>query len=385
MPSKTKTIKINPVDFQMSSKKGNAKKTSKKREGGDIIKPNKIKKKLLERIKQHSRNTSKTDSDGGEEKQPESSSYKDEFYDSISYLTKLAEEKQTTSPYRKTPINKTTKKYDTQKPPHIQVDLDLPEDLKEQPVSSTIPSSVSSISLNPPSNGVSPPYGCLKGGSKPTFRTWNKTQKTYITNVQPAVAMPLQSTPQPPSTNEQRLAKLKEAFKQRHNQIAAPVTSSTEIIPAPPVLTPIVTELESLPIQDVNPMPIVTPIISSNVGGDFKALQEEQKVLSFIRIPKKTKKTTTRKYGLGKNNKKRVIGVLIKDRQTRKKILDAQKDIRRKSLVDVKKYLNDHGLIKAGSRAPNDVVRKIYESSVMSGEITNADDEIMAHNFMNAS
>ena len=197
--------------------------------------------------------------------------------------------------------------------------------------------------------------------------------------------MPFQSTPQPPSTNEQRLAKLKETFKQRHNQIATPVTSSTEIIPAPPVLTPIVTEPETIPIPDVNPIPITSPIISSNIGGNFKAFQEEQKVLSSIRLPKKTKKTTTRKYGLGKNNKKRVIGVLIKDRQTRKKILDAQKDIRRKSLVDVKKYLNDHGLIKAGSRAPTDVVRKIYESSVMSGEITNADDEIMAHNFMNAS
>lgn len=385
MPSKTKTIKINPVDFQMSSKKGNAKKTSKKRDGGDIVKPNKIKKKLLERIKQHSRNTNKTGSDGGEAKQPASSSYKDEFYDSIGYLTKLAEEKQTTSPYRKTSINKTTKKYDTQTPPHIQVDLDLPEDLKEQSVSNTNPSSASSISLNPPSNNVSPPYGCLKGGSKPTFRAWNKTQKTYITNVQPAVTMPFQSTPQPPSTNEQRLAKLKETFKQRHNQIATPVTSSTEIIPAPPVLTPIVTEPETIPIPDVNPIPITSPIISSNIGGNFKAFQEEQKVLSSIRLPKKTKKTTTRKYGLGKNNKKRVIGVLIKDRQTRKKILDAQKDIRRKSLVDVKKYLNDHGLIKAGSRAPTDVVRKIYESSVMSGEITNADDEIMAHNFMNAS
>ena len=384
MPSKTKTIKINPADFQMSSKKGNAKKTSKKREGGDIVKPNKIKKKLLERIKQHSRNTNKTGSVESEEKQS-GTSYKDEFYDSIGYLTKLAEEKQTTSPYRKTPNNKTTKKYNTQKPPHIQVDLDLPEELKEQPVSNANPSSASSISLNPPSNSVSPPYGCLKGGTKPTYRAWNKTQKAQITNVSPAVTMPPQSIPQPPTTNEQRLAKLKETFKQRHHQVSQPVASSTEIIPAPPVLTPIVTEAETIPIPDVNPIPITPPIISSNIGGNFKALQEEQQILSSIRIPKKTKKTTTRKYGLGKNNKKRVISVLIKDRQTRKKVLDAQKDIRRKNLVDVKKYLNDHGLIKAGSRAPNDVVRKIYESSVMSGEITNTDDEIMAHNFMNAS
>ena len=383
MPSKTKTIKINPADFQMS-KKGNAKKTSKKRDGGDVIKPNKIKKKLLERIKQHSRNTNKLTTGGGEEKEEPTPSYKDEFYDSIGYLSKLAEESQITSPYNKKPMGKTIKKRETQPPPHIQVDLNLPEGLKEHspPDANSIPSSASSISLNHPVQRTSPPYGCLKGGSKPTFRAWNRTQKANVVDVPPVVAMPASEIPTRPTTNEERLAKLKESFKQRHHQVANSVTSTTEPIPAPPVLTPVVTE--PAPVSDISTPHMTTPVVTNAVGGSYMALQEEQKIISSIRVPKKTKKTTTRKYGLGKNNKKRVIGVLIKDRQTRKKILDAQKDIRRKSLVDVKKYLNDHGLIKAGSRAPNDVVRKIYESSVMSGEITNTDDEIMAHNFMNA-
>jgi len=45
--------------------------------------------------------------------------------------------------------------------------------------------------------------------------------------------------------------------------------------------------------------------------------------------------------------------------------------------------LRDHGLIKAGSKAPNDIMRKMYESSMLSGDVTNQDNEILMHNFLN--
>ena len=48
---------------------------------------------------------------------------------------------------------------------------------------------------------------------------------------------------------------------------------------------------------------------------------------------------------------------------------------------DVKLYLREHNLIKIGSNAPNDVLRKMYESSMLAGEITNSNAETLLHNF----
>ena len=72
---------------------------------------------------------------------------------------------------------------------------------------------------------------------------------------------------------------------------------------------------------------------------------------------------------------------MIKDRSTRKKILNAQKELKRKPINDVKIYLREHNLIKIGSNAPNDVIRKLYESSMLAGEITNSNAETLLHNF----
>ena len=94
------------------------------------------------------------------------------------------------------------------------------------------------------------------------------------------------------------------------------------------------------------------------------------------------KRTIRRKYTLGKTANNRSVGVLIKDRNTRKKVLVAQRDLKKKSINDIKSYLKDHNLIKVGSNAPNDVLRKMYESSMLAGEITNSNSDILLHNLL---
>ena len=119
--------------------------------------------------------------------------------------------------------------------------------------------------------------------------------------------------------------------------------------------------------------PTQSPLQFADTGG-----QSNDHTIATKRI---TKKTTKRKYTLGRSNIRKSVAVLIKDRGTRKQVLNAQKDLKKKPINDVKTYLREHNLIKVGSNAPPDVMRKMYESAMLAGEIKNSNAETLLHNF----
>ena len=98
------------------------------------------------------------------------------------------------------------------------------------------------------------------------------------------------------------------------------------------------------------------------------------------RIKKMKKVTTIKKYKLGRSKNKRTIGMLIKNRNTRREVLLAQRDLKQTSINDVKQYLYDRNLIKRGTNVPNDVIRKMYENAKLTGEVYNLNNDIIVHN-----
>jgi hypothetical protein len=392
-----KTISINPSLFSIGGSK--TKKNREKKQKPTItplISPNVLKNKLLKRIKEHKqRETENLENNKKKLPNPEESiktdivkhelsSFSDEFSDSINYLQTLSKQKKVNDEKlnyerqkqkRKEQIERqTVRNYQsmTSSQPNIEhnINLDLPEELMSQPLivvnTDTMPVGGQSIQLHT-KTADSIPYGILKGGTKPTYRDWAKTQRNYdVTS--PHAALTIQGLELNKGKNERenRLNSLREKLKQK--QIEESINKSEDImmtqslIQKPVEIEQRVENIVSQPIQNTVPV---------NIGGG-----EE-----IIAMKKITKKTIKRKYTLGRSKIKKTVSVLVKDRGTRKLVLGAQKDLKRKSINDVKEYLRDHNLIKIGSNAPNDVLRKLYESAMLAGEITNSNSEILLHNF----
>ena len=70
---------------------------------------------------------------------------------------------------------------------------------------------------------------------------------------------------------------------------------------------------------------------------------------------KQRNKTLRRKIKLGKM--KNIVGVLVKNKRTRKKIKRDVDVLKTTKLHDIKSYLKRHNLIKIGSAAPENVMK----------------------------
>jgi len=415
----TKKITVNPDLFNTG---GSTRKNRGEKKAKPVIpiqiNENSLKKKFLNRIKEH-KNKEKIESgvkSGGgtqneikvKEQIANQTNDGDEFRDSLQYLSLLSKKKKEEGLKKKnmaTIQNKTVKNpYSTpmsNMPPHVE--LELPEELKE-PIRVTPETPVMNLNYDdnyknyfnhnhhqfqqipqqvrptyaqsqnqhpiqnqPQVNSfkveIDPPYGCLKNANKPTYRNWVRTKRntgesdeiipqstTYSSNIH--------FSPDPQNERQKRLEQLRRKMKEDEIQKLNSYNHATTT-------------------QSPKELPVSSPVSQNKTTGGGAANAEEEPDKRYI------KRTIKKKYTLGKSNVYRKVGILIKNNATRKKIINAQKELKKKSIHDIKKYLVEHGLLKVGSNAPNNVLRKTYESSMLTGEVVNQNKDVLIHNLMN--
>tara|TARA_B110000114_G_scaffold88128_1_gene93102 strand:- start:3065 stop:3805 length:741 start_codon:yes stop_codon:yes gene_type:complete len=94
---------------------------------------------------------------------------------------------------------------------------------------------------------------------------------------------------------------------------------------------------------------------------------------------------TERKYSLGRNKTMKTVGVFIKNNTLRRTITEEKKQLRNVKMKTIKNYLKGKNLIKYGSYAPNELLREIFDTSKLCGDVKNINGTNLVHNFMNES
>jgi hypothetical protein len=465
-----KKIQINLDSFHVN-KNSKTRKNREKKERPIIkplISPNILKNKLLKRIKEHKNkeiNSHEETIKGGDINQKNTQDrmsdslkpslvdkndddilkYNDEFNDSMNYLQTLTKQKKIDQEKENYEKNKQKRLAELQRKTiknynnivnndsfSNNISLDLPDSLKEE----FVPLNTQQLTINMETpfylnkkHNATPPYGILKGGSKPTYRDWNKTQKNFVvTDPNSAVIADSKEL----TNREKRLQILREKIKIKQLEDKTKQKEKLNIINTPSniqnnnenqinknlinedvimkqnLIRPNINaetvfennnnnnnnlfgELELYNKENINTQQNIIGQENINtqqniIGQENINTHEDKSENSFrekiVGIKRKTKKTIKRRYTLGKSKIKKTVAILLKDQQTRKRIITAHRDLKKKGMNDVRKYLREHNLIKLGSNAPNDVLRKLYESAMLTGEITNTNKDTLIHNFL---
>ena len=424
MSNTKKTIQINPELFKIPG----GMKTRKNRDNKElvptlspIISPNNLKNKLLKRIKDHKMKETSSKSSSPNKNKIKSSissekvvdSYSDEFYGAMNYLSDLSKKQKKETErdkYKENLNNRSVKSYQATSmsslsSPMVQnISLELPPELQ---VNSFIPDTNPVLSLNTSTfssfdaNDI--PYGCLKNGSKPTYRDWVKTRKNHefpelnarpptppkrntflegVTPITPITSVLEPSLIKTPTalSRDQRLEQIKQKLKRIQDQEIQSNPEALKLSTNLKMLEAITPESEksvvlaSLP--EIDDIKFEKTLDVAQIINEIKEKEES--------VPKQyLKRTIRRKFTLGKSDKLRKVAVLLKDKQTRKNVIDVQHELKKTDMTDVRKYLRQHGIIKIGSVAPNEILRKTFETAMLAGEITNTNKDILLHNFLN--
>ena len=338
--SSKKTISINPNLFSVGGKKEKTKtlKKSKPKPSKSLIKPNTLKKNLLQRIKDHQKEAQKkvkisVDSENKEDIEKEKE-FTNDFNNTLNYLNQLAkdnknkkrEKRQRRKKHLQSTQNKqntTLQTVNTAKHQALTVNTDLPKSLQSNVAPVTFHNTTVRI---PPS----PPYGILKNGSKPLYRDWkNKTVKR---------------------------TKFDSRSQNGEGQIGGNDNIKTQSV---------VSNTENTITNNI--------VSSNNVSDNNNSSQDSDNTLTRRERLKELQKKLREKTEKKQNDD---LLVKTKKRTFRKKYKLG------KSVEEIKTYLRNRGFLKVGSDAPIDVLRQMYESSILTGEIKNTGKGVLVDNYL---
>lgn len=328
-----KTIQINPEYLAMAngkSKKQKTQKRPKKQKPEAPKQSNKMRKELLGRIKDfQKKKEQELTEDRVQEAQEED--FQNEFNRSLSFLQDLST--------RKNRKQKKAKKQKTLRREDARVSIDAPQDMFEiatAPLEETKPAST-----NPPLPPPTPVVLEADDNSPP-----------------PASTQPV--SPHSPFGEQPPYGALKNGTRPTFREWKRQTQKS------------LATE----------PQPLIK--IDDKDFGKAPKTEREMKLERFKAKMKprasKASRIRTMKYRLGKLPDKRVA-VLIKNRATRKQVQSEHGALKTQSILEVKNYLRRKNLLKAGSSAPADVLRQMYEQSILAGDVENTSRENLIHNF----
>ena len=384
-----KTIKVNPIFLgaSNSSSFGGKNKTRKEKPAGvSLSQSNSIKKKLIARIKnfQQQGQQQKDKSVGGIEEP-----INDVFGDSVQFLDNLARDKEERKLEKKNTTLK--RKQPLQANAYMHIATELPPELDWNTVAPSAPSAmpvpfrpVLAPAVSAPAHVQAwqappqPSYSNLKkGGTKPTYRTWLRTtqkQKPLITkptiNILEDIAIPF-------SIEEKSQNIAIEALKEIASTNSEP---ESMLVSASAALAP--KELNAS--AALAPAMLAPAMLAPAMLAPAVLASKELNAVAYTPSlkPRRKRVTRTLKYKLGKHANG-TVSVLIKNSQTRRKVQTEQALLKQKSILDIKNDLRSKNLLKVGSSAPSDVLRHLYEQSILAGQVENKAKETLIHNYFN--
>jgi len=354
--SEKKTIQINPELFNYSNKNTTRKKQPK--DGPTIkikseekkSKQKSLRKNVLKMIREkqqeeYKRLFGKSTTKSSNEKS-ENKDFNTDFNESLEFFSSLAknhEENETNHNNH----NNTLKKYPNDNINSLLLLPTSPIDMNistaEVPIHIQPTYAAPPMQINRPNNLLPPPpkYSCLKNSALPTYRNWcRQTQRVYPTaGLQgPSVGPSIEPSYTPSFTS-----------------------SSTSDIPINNKVSEIVQKHAKTQSQTI-----------------FNAKNKNR--IKYL----KRRKIFKRTYHVGRSTNKPQIGVLVSNHTIRNRISTEAQLLKQTPIHDVRKFLIKKGFIKIGTSAPNDVLRKMYESvSLVCGEVQNHNPENLLFNFIN--
>jgi hypothetical protein len=310
--------------------------------------------------------------------------FNNDFEESLKYMSEIADQvsNKVDNEYM---LNQTLRNYKSLNPESVLAGGDFSKSVEGLydgidlfPVNTGLGDTTDSITLTP---AKQPQWGCMKGGSLPTYRLWkNQTQRVREPMHNPNIS---QGIPKPQINLGNMSMSSIGSFGSLGSLGSSGSLGGQALAPAPSTTyTPISVRTEE---PKNNDRTFDAPRLSQlkQTMEKIKTSNEAEE-RSKIKYGKR-KKTIRRTYKLGKSRVTPKVSVLVSNKTVRKNISTKTEKLKQIPIEEIRAALIKKGFIKVGSLATNDVLRKMYESMLLvCGEVENHNPENMLYNYLHA-